>query len=126
MNEILDEDLNASFVRPEQTFKDNALAPYTEGSRLLLMQIRSDEDTSVYFVYAFIYIHILVHKDKKDAIKLCWNKEAFREKLMEWIADFNEKDREEATSLVGQILEDARKGQVEVVPTPQKLERGKF
>ena len=124
MNEILDSELISAFIAPERSFKGEKLAPYTEGSRLLLVQIRSDDDTAVFFVWAFVYVHIQLAKDRKEAIKLCWNKEGFRERLMDWIADFNEKDREDATNLVGQILEEAGKGQVEVIPTPTTAPRG--
>lgn len=123
-NEILDSELNSAFVAPSRVFKGATLAPYTEGSRLLLVQIRSDEDTAVFFVWAFLFLHTQLAKDRKQTIRLCWDKELFREKLMDWIADFSEKDREEATTLVGDILEEAGKGQVEVIPTPSATPRG--
>ena len=34
---------------------------------------------------------------------------------MDWVADKNEKDRDEATLLVSKIIEEANKGQVDVV-----------
>jgi len=113
-NEILDE-LNASFVSPDREFKGEKLAQYTEGSRLLLMQVRDDGDSSIYFIWSFLYLHILLAKNRKEAIKLAWNKDNFRESLMDWVADKNEKDRDDATLLVSKIIEEANKGQVDVV-----------
>lgn len=124
MNEILDDDLNSAFVAPERSFRGEKLAPYTEGSRLLLVQVRSDDDTAVFFVWAFVFVHVQIAKDRKEAIKLCWNKDSFREKLMDWVSGLTEKDRDDATSLVGQILEEANRGQVEVIPTPNTAPRG--
>lgn len=124
-NEILDE-LNASFVSPERQFKGESLAPYTEGSRLLMLQIRDENDTSVWFVWAFIYLHILLHKNRKEAVRLAWNKDLFREKILDWVADKSPKERDEATELVSQIIQEAAKSRVEVIPNPSSLpESGK-
>ena len=124
-NEILDE-LNASFVSPEREFNGEKLAPYTEGSRLLMLQIRDENDTSVWFVWAFLYIHILLHKNRKEAVKLAWNKDLFREKILDWVADKSTKDRDDATELVSQIIQEAAKSRVEVIPNPSALpESGK-
>lgn len=113
-DEILDE-LNASFVSPEREFKGRKLAPYTEGSRLLLLQIRDDGDSSLYFVYSFIFIHILLKENRKEAINLCWKKDEFRESLFDYISKYNNSDLAEASALVGQIIEEAGRGQVEVI-----------
>lgn len=113
-NEILDE-LDASFVSPEREFKGQKLAPYTEGSRLLLLQVRDDGDSSIYFIYAFLFLHILIAKDRKEAIRLAWNKELFRESLMDWVSTKTQEDRDMATSLVSKIIEEANKGRVSVI-----------
>lgn len=116
-NEILDE-LNASFVSGEREFKGEALAPYTEGSRLLMLQIRDDGDSSIFFIWAFLYLHILLNKNRKEAIKLAWNKDLFREKLLDWVADKTDMDRDIGTALVSKIIEEATKAQVEAIPQP--------
>lgn len=113
-NEILDE-LNASFVSPEREFKGEKLAPYTEGSRLLLMQVRDDGDSSIYFIWSFVYLHILLAKNRKEAIKLAWNRDQFRETLMDWVSSKNEKDRDSATTLVSKIIDEANKSEIEVI-----------
>jgi len=115
MNDILNEELNSAFVQPERQFKGEAIAPYTEGSRLLLLQVRDEQDSSVFFIWAFLYMHIQLAKSKKDAIKLAWNKDLFREKVMDWIENKNEVDRAEATNIVSSIIEQSQKGQVEPI-----------
>jgi hypothetical protein len=117
MSMTLDEELNSSFVSPEREFMGEKLAPYTEGSRLLLLQVRDDEDSSIYFIWAFVYMHIQLAKDRKEAIKLAWNKNLFREKLFLWADNKTQDDRERATTLASSIIEEASKGQVEIVPT---------
>lgn len=122
-NEILDE-LNSSFVSPEKEFDGEKLAPYTEGSRLLLLQVRDDEDSPMYFVWAFLYLHILLAKNRKEAIKIAWNKDKFRESLLEWIEKKTEADRDGATILVSKIIEEASRGAVDIVPSIGQTKQG--
>jgi len=124
MNISLDEELNSAFIVPNKEYMGEPLANYTEGSRLLLMQVRDDEDSSIYFIWSFIYVHILLAKNKKDAIKLAWNKNLFREKIMEYIEGKTEADREVATTIVSKILDEAQKGRVEAIPAPHQAELG--
>lgn len=115
MNEVSDNELNSCFVAPEKEFMGDTLAPYTEGSRLLLMQVRDETDSPTYFVWSFLFIHIELKKNKREAIKLCWDKNLFREKLMDWVSDKTENERDKATSLVAEIVEEANRGAVETI-----------
>ena len=115
MNDILSEELNSAFVAPEKEFCGDTLAPYTEGSRLLLSQIREDSDSPMFFVWAFLFVHIQIKKNRKEAIKLCWDKDKFREAIFEWISTKTDNDREIGTELVGKILSEAEVGRVETV-----------
>ena len=115
MNDILNDELNSAFIPNEKQFKGEAIASYTEGSRLLLLQVRDEQDSSVFFIWAFLYMHIQLAKSKKEAIKLAWNKDLFREKVMDWIENKNEQDRAEATNIVSAIIEQSQKGQVEPI-----------
>jgi hypothetical protein len=124
MNDILEEALESAFVAPEKQFRGEPLAPYTEGSRLLMIQARSDEDSTQFFIWAFVFLHIKLNKNRKEAIRLCWNKDLFRESILDWIADKTESDRETASSLVASILDEANRGQVEPIPTPGATAQG--
>jgi hypothetical protein len=115
MSEILDEELSASFVQPHKSFKGEQIAEYTEGSRLLMLQCKDKNDSSVYFVWAFLYLHLLIHKNKREAIKLAWDKDAFRERVLDWVVDKTDEDRDNATNIVSTIIEEAGKARVAVV-----------
>ena len=115
MNEILDDELNGSFVKPSRDYKGDAIAEYTEGSRLLMIQCKEPQDSSVYFIWAFLYIHILIAKNRKEAIKLAWNKDEFRDTLLGWIEDKTEDDRILATNIVSEMIEEASRAKVSVV-----------
>jgi len=112
----LETELNAVFVAPDRTFQGQPLAPYTEGSRLLCLQVRDEADSSIWFVWSFVFMHLLLAKDRRAAIRLAWDRETFREKLIDWIADKTLDDRAAASSLVASILDEASRGRVEVIP----------
>jgi hypothetical protein len=115
--EALLQELDNSLISPDRYFKDQKLAPYTEGSRLLMLQVRDDSDSAIYFVWSFIYLHILLAEDRKRAIRLAWDKDAFREKLMDWIAEMTEDDRNTASVMCSAILSEANKARVNVIPS---------
>ena len=115
--EALLQELDNSLISPDRYFKDQRLAPYTEGSRLLMLQVRDDSDSAIYFVWSFIYLHILLAEDRKKTIRLAWDKDAFREKLLEWIAEMSEEDRNTASIMCSSILSEANKARVNVIPS---------
>lgn len=125
MSDILNEELDSAFVAPARQFKGEELAPYTEGSRLLLMQVRDDNDSSAFFVWAFIYLHIVLKKNRKSAIELAWNRDEFREKLFDWVSQQSENDRATATEICSSMVDEASKSRVEVIQTPNQLPEGK-
>jgi len=115
--EALLQELDNSLISPDRYFKNQKLAPYTEGSRLLMLQVRDDSDSAIYFVWSFIYLHILLAEDRKRTIRLAWDKDAFREKLMDWIAEMSEEDRTTASIMCSSILSEANKARVNVIPS---------
>jgi hypothetical protein len=117
MSISLEEELNSAFISPQKEFMGEKLAPYTEGSRLLMLQVYDEADSPIFFVWAFIYMHTQLEKNRKEAIKMAWNKDLFRDKVLTWADSRTEMDREVATTLVSSIISEANKGQVEVIPT---------
>jgi len=124
MNISLDEELNSAFIAPNKEYMGEPLANYTEGSRLLLMQVRDDADSSVYFIWSFIFIHIQLFKNRKEATKLAWNRDLFREKLLEYIDGKTEEDRSVAMKIVSSMIDEASKGRVDIIATPHQGELG--
>jgi hypothetical protein len=68
-------------------------------------------------VYSFVYVHVLLAKNRKAAIKLAWDKDAFRERVLEWSENISEKERDDAALLVTSILNQANKARVNVIPS---------
>ena len=119
--EILTEALDSAFVSPERKFKGEALAPYTEGSRILLTQVRDENDSGTFFVWAFLYIHILLKKNKKDAISLAWDKIKFRETLLDWVSKMTKADGALGERLVLSIINESNEGAVEAIPLNHQM-----
>ena len=113
----ISQELNGAFVSGERTWRGQALAPYTEGSRLLLSQIRSEDDAGLFFIWAFLYLHLELKKDRRNAIRLCWDKPAFREAVLDFSAGMTLHDRDLAASIVNAVLDEAGKAETEVIPS---------
>jgi hypothetical protein len=124
MNISLDEELNSAFVAPSKEYMGEPLASYTEGSRLLLMQVRDDADSSIYFIWSFIFIHIQLFKNRKEATKLAWDRDLFREKLLEYIDGKTEEDRAVAMKIVSAMIDEASKGRVDIIGNQTQGELG--
>jgi hypothetical protein len=112
MSISLEDELNATFVSNEKEFMGEKLAPYTEGSRLLLLQVRDDNDSSIYFIWSFIYAHPNSQEAEGCNQAMAWNRDLFREKIMEYIEGKTEADRDIATTIVSNILDEAQRGKL--------------
>ena len=111
----LDLELNNAFISPAKTWQGQELAPYTEGSRLIMSQVRNKEDSGIFFIYSFLFIHIELKKNRKALLRLAWNIEEFRSSVMDFACTI--KDSEAATALVSSIFDEAAKAQYEIVDT---------
>lgn len=100
-----------------RTWKGQPLAPYTEGSRLLMSQIRSEHDAGLFFIWAFLFLHIELKKDRKNAIRLCWDRDAFREAVLDFSAGMTLADRDIAATLVNAVLDEAANAETEIIPS---------
>lgn len=116
MSDILNEELDSMFVSSKREFLGKPLSPYTEGSRLLLMQVRDDEDSHVYFVWSFVYLHIILAENREKAIGLAWNKSKFRQAVFDFLADKSREDCDTATAIATAMIEEANTARVGVAP----------
>jgi hypothetical protein len=117
----ISKELDGSFVSDVRSWKGQVLAPYTEGSRILMAQIRGKEDVGLYFIYAFLFLHLELKKDRRNAIRLCWDKDAFREAVLDFSSEMSINDRDHAASIVTSILDEAEKAETEAIPSPKPL-----
>ena len=120
-NDDISSELDGAFVSGTRAWKGEALAPYTEGSRILMAQIRSKDDVGLYFIYAFLFLHLELKKDRKHAIRLCWNKEAFREAVLDFSSEMTSSDRDQAASIVTSMIDEADKAETEAIPSAKPV-----
>lgn len=113
----LSQELNSAFVAESRLWKGQPLAAYTEGSRLLLSQIRQPGDSGLFFIYAFIFLHLELAKDRREAIRLCWDKDAFREAVLDFSMPLSSADRTDAAALVNAIIDEADRAETQVIPS---------
>jgi hypothetical protein len=111
----LDLELNNAFISPAKTWQGQELAPYTEGSRLIMSQVRNKEDSGIFFIYSFLFIHLELKKDRKALLRLAWDIEEFRSRVMDFACTI--KDSNAATAFVSSIFDEAAKSQYEIVDT---------
>lgn len=114
-------ELDGSFVADVRTWNGQVLAPYTEGSRILMAQIRGKEDVGLYFIYAFLFLHLELKKDRRNAIRLCWDKDAFREAVLDFSSEMSMGDRDRAAAIVTSMLDEAEKAETEAIPTSKPI-----
>ena len=71
----------------------------------------------MFFIWAFIFMHIQIAKNRDMAIELAWNKNLFRSRLLDWMENKNDEERSIASKLVETIIEEANRGEVTIVPS---------
>lgn len=118
--------LEREFVRPCATFQNRPLWPFTPGSKALYAMVISDDDTRLYRVLAFLFIHI--RRGGKDmesdlaanVVPLVWgNMDLFRMKVLSLCDSMSDADLEEAIRIVGAELK--LEQATEITATPPDL-----
>jgi hypothetical protein len=82
-----------------------------------MAQVRSEDDAGLFFIWAFLYLHLELRKDRKNAIRLCWNREAFREAVLDFSSGMTIADRDSAAAVVNAMLDEAARAETEVQAT---------
>ena len=113
----LSQELDGAFVPAGRTWQGQPLAPYTEGSRILLSQIRAEDDAGLFFIWAFVFLHLELARDRASAIRLCWDRPAFRGAVLDFSARMTAADRVAATAIVNAVLDEAARAETEAVPS---------
>ena len=123
--------LEGEFTRPPAIFQGRPLWPFTPGSKALYHMTLSDEDTRLYRVLAFIFIHI--RGDGKDMetdlaariVPIVWhNLGLFRIRALSLCDSMGDADMEAAFAIVNKELQLESATEVTATPpdygTPQK------
>jgi hypothetical protein len=110
-DEALESSQDQSFALNQRTFKGQKLNKFTLGHRVILNQIREDNDSIEFFVWSSIFTLL---KNKEEVIDLAWNKTKFRKAVIEWVDTLRASDYDEAVNIVNSIYNEISESRVEV------------
>ena len=102
---------DSPFALNQRTFKGQKLNKFTLGHRVILSQIREENDSTEFFIWSTIFSLL---KDKEEVVDLAWNKTKFRKAVIDWIDTLSEKDFEEALNVVNSIYNEIAESRIEV------------
>jgi hypothetical protein len=110
-DEALESSQDQSFALNQRTFKGQKLNKFTLGHRVILNQIREDNDSIEFFVWSSFFTLL---KNKEEVIDLAWNKTKFRRAVIEWVDTLGASDYDEAVNIVNSIYNEISESRVEV------------
>src|SRR5436190_633761 len=91
---VTDNALAKQFLHPGYTFKGIPLRPYTSGTDLLFNQVLDHNDAPFTIFLSFIFLHV---RERNELIRLCWDKEKFREAFLDWLDSLGQLSNEDKT-----------------------------
>jgi len=102
---------DSPFALNQRTFKGQKLNKFTLGHRVILSQIREENDSTEFYIWSTVFSLL---KDKEEVVALAWNKTKFRKAVIDWIDTLSEKDFEEALNVVNSIYNEIAESRIEV------------
>lgn len=103
---------NASFALNQRQFKGQRLNKFTLGHRIVLNQIREQDDSVEFFIWSTVFSLI---KSRDEVVNLAWNKARFRKAVIDWVDTMRQEDFDEAVKVVNSIYEEINGSAVEVL-----------
>jgi hypothetical protein len=102
---------DSAFALNQRTFKGQRLNKFTLGHRIILNQVREENDSTQFFVLSTIFTLL---KNKDEVIDLAWDKIKFRKAVIEWVDTLDEKDFDEAINVINSIYSEISQSRVEI------------
>lgn len=100
-DEILAKNLDKTFALGERQFKGQKLNKFTLGHRIILNQVREEQDSTEFFIWGTLFC--LVNQREK-LVELGWDKNKFRKAVLDWADKFVEEDFIEAVKIVEDVF----------------------
>lgn len=100
-DEVLAKNLDKTFALGERQFKGQKLNKFTLGHRIILNQVREEQDSTEFFIWATLFC--LVNQREK-LVELGWDKNKFRKAVLDWADKFVEEDFIEAVKIVEDVF----------------------
>lgn len=101
--EILNKNLDKTFALGERQFKGQKLNKFTLGHRIILNQVREEQDSTEFFIWSTLFCLIT---QRERLVELGWDKNKFRGAVLDWADKFAEEDFVEAVKIVEDVFKE--------------------
>jgi len=101
--EVLSKNLDKAFTLGERQFKGQKLNKFTLGHRIILNQIREEEDSTEFFIWSTLFCLVTT---RERLVELGWSKTKFRMAVLEWADKFVEEDFIDAVKIVEDVFKE--------------------
>jgi hypothetical protein len=102
-DEVLAKNLDKTFALGERQFKGQKLNKFTLGHRIILNQIREEQDSTEFFIWSTLFCLIT---PRQKLVELGWDKNKFRGSVLDWADNFVEEDFIEAVKIVEDVFKE--------------------
>ena len=100
-DEVLAKNLDKTFALSERQFKGQKLNKFTLGHRIILNQVREEQDSTEFFIWSTLFC---LTTPREKLVELGWDKNKFRGAVLDWADKFVEEDFIEAVKIVEDVF----------------------
>jgi hypothetical protein len=108
-DEVLAKNLDKTFALGERQFKGQKLNKFTLGHRIIINQVREEQDSTEFFIWSTLFCLVT---PRNKLIELGWNKNNFRGAVLDWADNFVEQDFIEAVKIVEDVFKEISESKV--------------
>jgi len=102
-DEVLAKNLDKAFALGERQFKGQKLNKFTLGHRIILNQVREEQDSTEFFIWSTLFC---LTTPREKLVELGWDKNKFRGAVLDWADKFVEEDFIEAVKIVEDVFKE--------------------
>lgn len=102
-DEVLAKNLDKTFALGERQFKGQKLNKFTLGHRIILNQVREEQDSTEFFIWSTLFC---LTTPREKLVELGWDKNKFRRAVLDWADKFVEEDFIEAVKIVEDVFKE--------------------
>lgn len=102
-DEVLAKSLDKTFALGERQFRGQKLNKFTLGHRIILNQVREEQDSTEFFIWSTLFC---LTTPREKLVELGWDKNKFRGAVLDWADKFVEEDFVEAVKIVEDVFKE--------------------
>lgn len=110
-DEAISNQPDSSFALNQRSFKGHKLNKFTLGHRIILNQVREENDSTEFFIWSTIFSLL---KNREEIVSLAWDKNKFRTAVLNWVDTMKADDFQEALTIINSIYDEINMASVEI------------